>query len=152
MEQLNQTQAASAAAAVPQAPTDLNDLDVRSAAAEGAEVELYHPVTGKGLSIFVTVVGKDSEDFKDVQSHQNRRRMGKMAKGGQRAALNLGDDVDADRIELLALCTRGWRGMVLNGQAVAFSAQAAESLYMKYPWMAEQVDQAIGDRSLFMKV
>lgn len=129
---------------------DLDRLDVVSAANEGAEFELVHPTTAEGLGIHVSVIGRDSDEFRRLTAAQARRRVQRMAKGGRNKMQDV-EEIEAENIELLAASTRGWRGMVNKGQAVEFSRENAVQIYAKYPWIREQVDFAIGDRSLFIR-
>jgi hypothetical protein len=130
---------------------DLADLDLVSAANEGVEVELVHPTNGEGLGIKVRVVGRDSDEFRRLSAAQARRRVQRMSKGGFRNKTQDVEELEAEGIELLAACTKGWTGMVMNKEVVPFSRDAAITIYTKYPWIREQVDTAIGDRSLFIK-
>lgn len=126
---------------------DLGSIDTIKDANTGAEVELYHPIEGTDLGITVRVVGHDGDLFKQIQAEQNRKRIQKMQKTQFKGVV----DADQEAIELLAGCTQGWAGMVLGGKEVPFSYENAVALYTKYPWMKEQIDVAVGDRSVFTK-
>lgn len=41
--------------------------------------------------------------------------------------------------ELLAACTVGWENVHVDGAALAFSTEAATTLYLAYPWLYEQL-------------
>ncbi len=137
--------------AEPVAPVDLSSLDSIEAANKGAPVELYSPITGKDLNIRVFLVGRDSDTFKEASTEQNRRRIQKMSKGGFRPGNAPIDDSDKEGIALLAACTTGWENMLLEGKQVPFSRKAAIDIYTRFPWIKEQIDNAVGDRALFMK-
>jgi predicted TPR repeat methyltransferase len=59
------------------------------------------------------------------------------------------DAVDEEALELLAACTKGWRGIGEEAE-IAFSAKAAAALYRKYKWIYEQVDAAVHTRANFL--
>jgi hypothetical protein len=130
---------------------DLNSINLVADANAGAEIELHHPITGADLGIKVSVVGRDSDRFKEIQTAQNRKRMSKIQKFGMRASGMVGADADTDGIELLAACTTGWTNMVMGGREVPFTVANAAEIYTLHPWIKEQVDVAIADRALFTK-
>ena len=45
---------------------DLADLDPATACAKGYELELVHPVSERGLGVFITVQGSESEAYQRV--------------------------------------------------------------------------------------
>lgn len=142
--------AANSTAPVIEQPTvtfDLSSIDTVKDANAGAEIQLYHPTQGTDLGIFIRVVGKDSDLFKKVQREQNQKRVAKLQRTSFRGQI----DQDAEAVQLLAGCTQGWSGMILSSKEVPFSQENAIAIYTKYPWIREQVDIAIGDRSLFTK-
>ena len=132
---------------------DLSNLDVVALAEQGVTVELKHPATGesltndKGDKMIVVVAGSDSKIFKSEVNARVKQNMLKKSKK---------DDVDIEGMEkrgaeLLAKCTLSWSGIQEAGKDVAFSVAAAQSLYLKYPWIKEQVDAACGDRAELFK-
>lgn len=48
-------------------------------------------------------------------------------------------ELDARLLDLLAACTVGWENVHVDGAALAFSTEAATTLYDTYPWLREQV-------------
>lgn len=131
---------------------DLNSINVTQSAELGAEMELEHPVTGEviaddaGKPISFSLMGMDSVAYRNKQREIQSRRMTKMMKGKGSPILS-----DTDACELLADCTKGWSGVVLDGKPVKFSAKAAFDLYMAHHWIREQVDTFIADRANFYK-
>jgi len=61
------------------------------------------------------------------------------------------EEMEKRGAELLAKCTLSWSGIQEDGKALPFSVSAAQSLYLKYPWIKEQVDAACSDRSELFK-
>lgn len=124
---------------------DLNDINLTEAAEIGAELTLEHPVTGEPLDIVIHLAGTDSSAYRMKQKEINSKRIMKMARG-KKPEFNT---TDAEACELLAACTLGWSGVVIGGEEVEFSKDAAISLYREHNWIREQVDMFIGDRANF---
>ena len=124
---------------------DIESLDTVTACEEGADLEIVHPRTGEPLGIIISVVGADSPTYRsELHKLANKR-----AKRG-RGVLN-SESIEADNIELLVACTRGWSGLDYKGAALAFSPANARMVYKDFVWLREQVDAFIGDRANFLK-
>jgi hypothetical protein len=122
---------------------DLATLDTTRAAAEGVELELAHPVTRAPLGVYIRIVGQDSARYRQrVIDQVNARR-------GRRDALDA-DTLTEDAVLLAARCTVGWRGLVIEGEEIAYAADAAAALYRRFPWIREQVIAGVEDRALFL--
>lgn len=146
---------------------DLASLDTIKGSNDGFDVRLYDPGTNEDIDIVISVLGQDSDEFQKVNRAQSKRRMAKVQKGGFRNTNISVEEVDHNRIELLAACTTGWKTLavkdekgdrievkptiLLDGKELEFSIDNAESLYTRFPWIREQVDVAIGDRANFIK-
>lgn len=132
---------------------DLSSLDTVAGANKGFDVKIYHPGTLADLGITITVLGKDSDEFLKVSRKQQKKRIDRLQKGGFRGISGLSaEETEKDGIELLASCTMGWIGVVLEGEDLPFSHENAVEVYTRFPWIKEQVDTAIGDRSNFLEV
>lgn len=148
---------------------DLKDLDVINSSNEGFELRLLNPKTQAELNLCVTVLGKDSDVFRKLASDQNRKRLAKMTKGG---AIRLGavsaEELDSDAVELLAACTVSWREVegypavddpagtvkptwTIDGNEIVCTRATVISTYVRFPWIREQVEAAVGDRANFIK-
>lgn len=130
---------------------DLSALDTAKAANAGFNVDLYHPANNADLGIKIRVLGKDSDEFRRVSNAQNKRRMDRMQRGGFRNTTPSPEELEQNGIELLAACTLGWTGVIVDGQPLAFSRDNVKMLYGRFPWIKEQVDAAIGDRANFIQ-
>lgn len=108
-----------------------------------AKMQVRHPVTGADLPVEIYLYGIDSEQY-----HRSQRAVidAKLARKGRDAARDL-----EDGLGLLADCTAGWKGVVLNGEELEHSRENAIELYRQLKWLREQVDQFIGDRSRFIR-
>lgn len=131
---------------------DLAAIDTVKGSNEGFDVQIYHPGTNEDLGITINVLGKDSDEFQKVSRAQSKKRLAKMQKGGFRTTQQAPiEEIEADGIALLAACTRGWSGIVIEEKPIPFSTDNAVMVYERFPWIKEQVDVAIGDRANFIK-
>jgi len=131
---------------------DLAAIDTVKGSNEGFNVRIFHPGTNEDLDISITVLGKDSDAFQKVSRAQNKKRMAKMQKGGFRSITPAPlEEIEQDGITLLAACTTGWSGVIIEGKEIPFSTDNVVMVYERFPWIKEQVDTAIGDRANFIK-
>lgn len=132
---------------------DLATLDTKAACSKGYEVELKHPTTSVPLGMFITIVGKDSQEFRDYTREKTNIRLKRDAmaqKRGKDPEIRTVESIEAENIELLVICTKGWRGIMKDGVELPFSVQNAIALYKDYPWAYDQINDAVGDVSLFL--
>lgn len=141
---------------------DIAKLDTVAQSNSGFEAPLHHPGTLVDLGIFITVLGRDSTEFRRVSAEQNRKRVAKIQKAGgtQRVALTV-EELESDSLDLLAACTKSWRQvdekgkesktLTVGGTEIECTRDNARKLYSEYPWIKEQVDSAVTDRSNFSK-
>jgi hypothetical protein len=140
---------------------DLSELDSVSAANEGVEVELVNPKTGAGTGIFVRILGSDSDVFRKKTQEQQQRRMSRLFKGGRMNPNSYSSsEAERDAIDLLAACTKSWRRasgegesatLLVKGEELSCTPENAKRLYSTFPWIKEQLDEAISDRANFLK-
>lgn len=131
---------------------DLSSLDTVAGANAGVDVQLRHPATGDDLGITIHVLGRDSDTFKAVETRQLTQRMERVRRSGRNTNAFTPEQANEDAIELLASSTTGWSdNFVVDGKPMPFSVAAAEQIYARFPWIREQVDQAVGDRANFTK-
>lgn len=133
---------------------DLSSLDTVAACDKGAKIELRHPVTNEPLGVFITVLGRDSQAFRDhmrTAINDRLRRESVAKRRGREPDLMTVEVGEAEAIDLLVVCTVGWEGVTYKGQPLEFSVPNAKTLYADLPWVRSQVDAAIGDLENFMK-
>ena len=123
---------------------DLATLDTSKVAEEGAELHVAHPATGEDLGIKISLIGMDSKTFRDISKIRATASLKKKSRD-----IDL-DQGEAESIDLLAKCTKGWEGITEDGIEVPFSYENAVKIYTKYLWLKEQVDRFIVDRSNFL--
>lgn len=127
---------------------DLAQLDSIKGADAGFELRLKNPKTGEPLPMTITLLGADSRVYQDAQRKQNRRRLLE-AQQSRRMTLTP-DAIEADALELLVAVTQAWSQCTFAGQAKECNPANARWLYTQFPWIREQVDQAVGDRANFL--
>ena len=135
---------------------DLSSLDTVSASAEGACLELRNPVNDavlrdekSGEPVTITLVGTDSKDYMKITHEIQNRRLGKrLGKGGRMKTT--AEEIEADALELLVASTKSWKHIVVDGAELSFSQANARMLFQRFPWIKEQVDEFIADRSNFL--
>ena len=133
---------------------DLANLDVKAAADEGATLHLEHPTTGELLfaddekkkPMTIKLVGTDSQIYNDILQRRARKQVNKRRP----------DKIDVAEArrkgtELLARCTLSWNNILNGGKNTKHSYEAAVKLYEEFPWIREQVDRFVGDRSNFLQ-
>lgn len=144
---------------------DLKKLDVVAMANKGTVLELKSPFdftdsdTGKDFLKGDVLTDKDGKAFsiKLLGSDSNTYRNGIKAKLQKR--INKGDDkrekVDLDHeqlkaAELMAKCTTDCY-FIEDGKPVSCTASEMTRIYMTYPWIREQAEAFMADRSALTK-
>lgn len=117
---------------------------------DSTEVEITNPLNKRKTGIFITVLSRDSETYKDIQKAQSNSRFKQFGKSRSSAALTA-DELEEESMQLLVACTKGWRNMVLHGQELECSAANVRRVYTEVITIREQVDEAIHDRGNFKK-
>lgn len=144
---------------------DLEKLNTAKASNAGFELQLRDPATNDDLQIFITVLGRDSTEFRRVSSDQNKKRVQRASRGGRFSMPTLGlEELERDTSDLLAACTKSWREvekkdgkdvekhtLTVGGAELECNTENARRIYNEYGWMREQVDQAVADRANFLK-
>jgi hypothetical protein len=136
--------------------TDLSSLDTAASGEEGATLHVRHPVNGEPMYVVppgakepvkltVTVLGSDSPTWRNKVADINRRRLREMR--GRKSVSP--EQIDGDALDLLAVCTVAWTGVVLDGQALACTPETATTVYRRLPWLREQADEFANSRENF---
>lgn len=132
---------------------DLSALDTAELANQGALLELRDPAGNPvlqedGSPVTLTLLGEDSDALTQVNNrHANQFLRGTSA-GGQAVTAEMSK---TNEINKFAAATVGWSGIVVDGEAIQFSTDAAKGLYRRFPWIRDQVRTFIGDRANFTK-
>jgi hypothetical protein len=111
---------------------------------EGVWVELLDIETGEPSGGFVLLIGAESAEF--IKLKHRMENVQAKRRGRQTSEME-----EADGLDLLAACTKDWKGIENAGKPVPFSREAARELYKAYPSLRAQVDRAIMDRAAFLR-
>lgn len=108
---------------------------------EQASVPIYAP--GGGVLMRVTVYGKDSKRY--VAEKHRYKNLNLKAQ-----TVPTSEEVTRRSIELLVTLTESWEGLTLNGEPLECNEENKRMVYTNYPFVREQVDLAIHERSNFL--
>lgn len=139
---------------------DIFDLDLNSAAEDGAAMTVVHPTTGEDLTyvssngetrpIRIFLKGNDSAAFRNRMDFH-------MRKNGRndRKQMSLAEMQDQSA-DLLASVTTGWEGVTWNIDGVKADLECtrenAKMLYKERPWLRKQVDEFVAEPENFFKI
>lgn len=126
----------------------LDQFDTKTRANKGVEMELNDIRTGKPAGAFITLLGKDSDEFRAVKDERSRM-IAERVSTGDRTEFTL-EEGDVMACEMLARCTVAWRELENKDGQIAFSTEAAKALYLQYPAIREQANVFIADRANFV--
>jgi hypothetical protein len=126
---------------------DLAAIDTVAACNKPFELEIIHPVTGNGLGVFISIVGKDSDVYRKRIKALADESITRNARG---KGMKLVDKIEEDNIAALVAVTTGWRNVVLDGKALEFNPGNARTLYTRILPIREQVQEAVNNIENFM--
>lgn len=128
---------------------DLASLSIRQAE-EGVTLTLKHPVTGgvltntNGEPITLTVIGQDAAKFRQARNALIEKR----PTGKSQLPMSY---LEAESLELSCAAVIGWSdNVVFDGQTLTFSPANVRRLFVMLPWIKEQVDDFVAERSHFL--
>ena len=130
---------------------DLNDLKPKS---DTVEVILMHPSTGDpltkadGTEMSITVYGTHSKVYRAVDFEQKNKYLQKARK--QRKIDIKAEDIESNGLEVLSKLVKEW-DIVISGKCPELTVDNAMNLFRDYPWIKDQVEEAISDTNSFMK-
>lgn len=120
--------------------------------AEPAVLELLNPSDGTVLMndagdepLTITLYGSDSDTFrKAVRAYGNKKLN---QKGNKKQSV---EELEQTSSRLLANVTQCWSNIVESGELLECTEKNAMHLYTEYPWIREQVDEFVNERSNFL--
>jgi hypothetical protein len=134
---------------------DLKSLDTVSSSDEGAWLTLLHPKTNAplvdektGKEAQIRLAGSDSEIYRSAQRKAQNKRLS-LPRGRRNQNLTA-EELEAEALDILSLCTLEFQGIILEGEALVCTQQTAKNLYTRFPWIREQVDVFIADRANYL--
>lgn len=136
---------------------DLSTLDTKKAAEDGAIINLENPFTKQPLvddekkSYYIKILGADSGKISDRLRDIADRRLEYIQR--TRKIMTESEIARQEDIETLAAATLDWYLPAIDGETWDCSEVNAAKLYSdkRFPWLREQLEKVIGDRSRFFK-
>jgi hypothetical protein len=118
------------------------------------DMEVLHPTTRKPIGLTLSVYGTDSGVYRSAAAQRSERRL-KMMKGGRTNLTS--EEIEEDAMNILIVSTAGWvwgkdaAGVPcsFHGEMLAFNRANVDRVFRALPWIPEQVDAFMGDRSNF---
>jgi hypothetical protein len=101
---------------------------------------------GVKIDWHISVVGIDSQLYRDKQEEQRQQNIAETARTRNMASSL--QRAEAQALELLAAATTGWRG---KDQVAEFSTANAARIYGEFQQIRDQVAAKIGDRESFLR-
>lgn len=105
---------------------------------------LRHPSTDERLDIAITVFSSDSKKYRAVVHKLRNDRMGK------RSSKVSSEQIEKNAMDILVACTESWRNMMFDGKDLECTPENVRMIYTELPWVYDQVDTHIGDRTNFL--
>ena len=129
---------------------DFTKLDVTTSANAGAVMQVTHPSTGDELEgTTITLLGQDSDIYQ--KEIKKRAEQSLNNRNGRNKKVDL-DEAKIKGAELLARLTTAWTGIAEGKTELECNFDNCVKMYLKYPWLREQVEAFITDRGNFIKV
>lgn len=135
---------------------DLAAVDTKTLSEQGVPLTIRRldgsPLLDReGQEVQITLYGPDSAKYRALTRENVRKRLERRAQG-LAVTEDAIDEVEADSIEILAVCTASWRGVnTPQGEAIECTVENARKLYQNYPVIRDQVDAFIGSRANFIQ-
>lgn len=127
-----------------------SDLDSRTLANEGVDVEIINPATGVSTGFVIHVLGMDSKVYKDLEAKQRRARLARVAKMGK-IPPRTDDEMRESALDLMVACTVRWGMKDGSPFDVECTPENVRDTYERYDEIKEQVEAAIIDRTRFIR-
>lgn len=122
-------------------------MNIRDFAAKPFDLELLNPTTKEGLGVTITIVGKNSRQFKDkFYEVVDRAQQAGQDKKTQAEKLKAAEEQSA---ELIANCIIGWSDDEFFGGEYTFERAYELVNDPTLSWVREQIDAAIVEESHF---
>lgn len=134
----------------------LAELAPKTIAEAGVAIAVRHPKTNVALGITITVCGTDSETYKRIQRKQMNRRLEQSQRSRNNKVVMTAEEIEAEAMDVLIGCTKAWATgsrpeiEFAKDEWLPCTPENVRRMYEDLPWMKEQVDQEIADRSNFL--
>lgn len=131
---------------------NLASLDTVAACNKPIEIEIKN-VNGQPTGFFISVLGKDSDVYRNITRGMADVILKRQAMGKNDASL---DKIESQNIDALVAVTTGWRlgdsnVVPLGNEELAFSPANVRKVYERLLPVREQVTEAINDLENFIR-
>lgn len=99
------------------------------------------PENPNGKPVTITVAGTYSRRYRRIEDQIRRRPM--------KARKITGEKFYDEMIEKVVGCTIAWEGFAMGAQPVLLNDHNAEKLYKNFPWVLDQVVEAMAESERF---
>lgn len=129
---------------------DLNKLEVKS---DASTVRIYHPTTNiplkndDGSDMTITVHGKYSKRYREIQQEQQNARLKRAERGGKMKLT--AEEILEDRLDLTCGCVDSWN-IQLDGAVPELTKESVRTIFQRFPWMREQIEIEMEDTQAFL--
>lgn len=132
---------------------NLTQLDTITACNKPVDVQIKNPVTGEPTSVFISLLGRDSDVVRGRMRSYANEEIQADATGSEQSEI---DRAERRTIATLVAATTGWRdgdsdSLEWGDDRLEFSAENARKVYAGILPIREQASTAIFNLSLFMK-
>lgn len=130
---------------------DFADFDSKRRSDEGVALTVLRPDNGEpmrtaaGEPVTVTIAGRDSRRYRRAERAMIQRRLAN-------PDVEMTDEVvEQERARILADCVVSWSGVTLEGAELECTADNAQMMFIRFPWLADQVDAFQARRANFFE-
>lgn len=96
----------------------------------------------------IKVAGPDTDVFRKAELRLKNKSLKQVQRSKGRGDLKA-EDSDKNGLEFLIDITLGWENVVFHGTEMPFTTENADMLYTAVPFVRDQVDRFVADRSNF---
>lgn len=118
-----------------------------------AELQVLHPVTfepleNEGKPVVIVLHGPDSQAQKKVvRGFQNDA----IKQGMKKKKMNISSEqLEARALALDVASTADWKNLTYEGKQLKCTPENVKKVYSELPWLREQVEEFISERSNFL--
>ncbi|KRG47342.1 hypothetical protein ARC20_03155 [Stenotrophomonas panacihumi] len=122
--------------------------DLSNIVAAERTIDIKHPATEEPLGLCLTLLPDSHPQVRAAQRRTMNERLS--GRGGKATA----ERMEQARIDMLVASIGGWNWqgeLTFHGEKPEFTAGNLRAVFKELPWVAEQVDQALGDRAAFFR-
>jgi hypothetical protein len=126
---------------------NIKNFDTVGLSESGVDFALIDPHTVQPSEAIVRLAGPDSSTYREAEKRALRLQAARLRSEGTDTMVAMSDD---ERVELLASCVLGWRGLTENDQELPFSPENARRVLTSYPVIRRQIDGFVSNAANFL--